>query len=81
MASALHGYAGTEANGEMERLEALVQEGKQLLRQGRELSRTGFDFGTADAVLQDAMACFEEAASIDSTSIKVQASALSCPSV
>lgn len=53
-------------------MEALVQEGKQLLREGRQLTKTGFDLGGADLALQDAMACFEEAAQIDSTSIKVQ---------
>ena len=42
---------------------------------GRELSRSGYDYGEADALLQDAMACFEEAAVIDPSSTKV----LVCP--
>ncbi|KAK9904083.1 hypothetical protein WJX75_004054 [Coccomyxa subellipsoidea] len=72
--SATNGTSGSaeEAGDREEQLEALVQEGKQLLREGRQLTKTGFDLGGADLALQDAMACFEEAAQIDSTSIKVQ---------
>ena len=58
-----------------EQLAGLLEEGKAFLRQGRELSRSGYEYGEADALLQDAMACFEEAAAIDPTSTKV----LVCP--
>ena len=54
-----------------EQLAALLEEGKGLLRQGRELSRSGYAYGEADALLQDAMTCFEEAAAIAPTSTKV----------
>lgn len=54
-----------------EQLGSLLEEGKGLLRQGRELSRGGVAYGEADALLQDAMACFEEAAAIDPGSTKV----------
>ena len=54
-----------------EQLAGLLEEGKAFLRQGRELSRSGYEYGEADALLQDAMACFEEAAAIDPTSTKV----------
>ncbi|CAL8470912.1 g10454 [Coccomyxa elongata] len=64
--------AGVNGSNMEEQLEALVQEGKQFLREGRELTKSGFDLGGADLALQDAMACFEDAAQIDSTSIKVQ---------
>ena len=61
---------GSDESAE-EQLAGLLEEGKALLRRGRELSRSGYDYGEADALLQDAMACFEEAAAIESTSVKV----------
>lgn len=54
-----------------EELAGLLEEGKALLRRGRELSRGGYDYGEADAALQDAMACFEEASALDPASTKV----------
>ena len=62
-----------------EQLGGLLEEGKGLLRRGRELSRGGVEYGEADALLQDAMACFEEAAAIDSSSTKVLVRALPGP--
>ncbi|CAK0782613.1 hypothetical protein CVIRNUC_005815 [Coccomyxa viridis] len=62
---------GSGAEAAQEQLAGLLEEGKALLRQGRELSRGGYDYGEADALLQDAMACFEEAAAIEPTSVKV----------
>ena len=62
---------GGGAESAQEELAGLLEEGKGLLRQGRELSRGGYDYGEADALLQGAMACFEEAAAIEPTSIKV----------
>ena len=62
---------GSSDESAEEQLAGLLEEGKALLRRGRELSRSGYDYGEADALLQDAMACFEEAATIESTSVKV----------
>ena len=62
---------GGGAESAQEQLAGLLEEGKALLRRGRELSRGGYDYGEADALLQDAMACFEEAAAIEPASVKV----------
>ena len=62
---------GSGAQPAQEQLAGLLEEGKALLRRGRELSRSGYDYGEADALLQDAMACFEEAAAIEPASVKV----------
>ena len=62
---------GSGAEMPQEQLAELLEEGKALLRRGRELSRSGYDYGEADALLQDAMACFEEAAALAPTSVKV----------